>query len=72
MTYKTIVIGYTPKAKERAAAIESTANERAQEGWELIVVDEGLEEALILPAGGRLIFPTCLYTPADHLFFLGG
>ena len=37
-----------------------------------IVVDEGLEEALILPAGGRLIFSTCLYTPADHLFFLGG
>ena len=36
MTYKTIVIGYAPKAKERAAAIERTANERAQEGWELI------------------------------------
>ena len=35
-----------------------------------IVVDEGLEEALILPAGGRLIFPTCLYTPADDLLFL--
>ena len=37
-----------------------------------IVVDEGLEKALILPAGGRLIFPTCLYAPTDHLFFLGG
>lgn len=36
MTYKTIVIGFAPKAKERAAAIERTANERAQEGWELI------------------------------------
>lgn len=36
MTYKTIVIGYAPKAKERAATIERTANERAQEGWELI------------------------------------
>ena len=36
MTYKTIVIGYAPKAKERAAAIERTANERAQERWELI------------------------------------
>lgn len=36
MTYKTIVIGYAPKAKEMAAAIERTANERAQEGWELI------------------------------------
>lgn len=36
MTYKTIVIGYAPKAKEMAAAIERTANERAQKGWELI------------------------------------
>ena len=36
MTYKTIVIGYAPKTKEMAAAIERTANERAQEGWELI------------------------------------
>ena len=36
MTYKTIVIDYAPKAKEMAAAIERTANERAQEGWELI------------------------------------
>ena len=36
MTYKTIVIGYAPKAKERAATIERTANERAQEGWELL------------------------------------
>lgn len=36
MTYKTIVIDYAPKAKEMAAAIEITANERAQEGWELM------------------------------------
>ena len=36
MTYKTIVIDYTPKAKEMAAAIERAANERAQEGWELM------------------------------------
>ena len=36
MTYKTIVIDYAPKAKEMAAAIERAANERAQEGWELI------------------------------------
>ena len=35
-----------------------------------IVVDKGLEETLILPAGGRLIFPTSLYTPADDLLFL--
>lgn len=36
MTYKTIVIDYAPKATEMAAAIERTANERAQEGWELM------------------------------------
>ena len=36
MTYKTIVIDYTPKAKKIAAAIENTANEKAQDGWELV------------------------------------
>ncbi len=36
MTYKTILINYAPKAKEMAAAIEKTANERAQDGWELV------------------------------------
>lgn len=36
MTYKTIVIEYAPKAKKMAAAIENTANEKAQEGWELV------------------------------------
>lgn len=36
MTYKTLVIDYAPKAKEMAAAIERAANERAQEGWELM------------------------------------
>ena len=36
MTYKTIVIGYAPKAKEMAAAIEKAANERALDGWELV------------------------------------
>ena len=35
MTYKTIVIDYAPKAKKMAAAIEKTANEKAQDGWEL-------------------------------------
>lgn len=34
MTYKTIVIDYAPKAKKMAAAIEQTANEKAQDGWE--------------------------------------
>ena len=36
MTYKTIVIDYAPKAKKMAAAIEQTANEKAQDGWELV------------------------------------
>ena len=36
MTYKTIVIDYAPKAKKMAAAIEKTANERAQDGWVLV------------------------------------
>lgn len=35
MTYRTIVIDYAPKAKKMAAAIEQTANEKAQDGWEL-------------------------------------
>ena len=36
MTYKTIVVDYTPKAKKMAAAIEKAANEYAQNGWELV------------------------------------
>ena len=36
MTYKAIVIDYAPKAKKMAAAIEQTANEKAQDGWELV------------------------------------
>lgn len=48
MTYKTIVIGYAPKAKERAAAIERTANERAQEGWELITFSVTNSDKVIL------------------------
>ena len=36
MTYKTIVIDYEPKAAKMAAVIEETANEYAQNGWELV------------------------------------
>jgi energy-coupling factor transporter ATP-binding protein EcfA2 len=36
MTYKTILIDYAPKAKKMAIAIEEKANEKAQEGWELV------------------------------------
>ena len=35
MMYKTVVIDYAPKARKMAAAIEQTANEKAQDGWEL-------------------------------------
>ena len=38
MTYKTIVIDYAHKAKKMAAAIENTANEKAQDGWELVTL----------------------------------
>ena len=36
MMYKTVVIDYAPKAKKMAAAIEQTANKKAQDGWELV------------------------------------
>lgn len=36
MTYRTIVTDYAPRAKKMAAAIEQTANAKAQEGWELV------------------------------------
>lgn len=36
MTYKTLVIDYTPKAKKMAAAVEKAANKMAQSGFELV------------------------------------
>lgn len=36
MAYKTLVIDYSPKAKKMAEAVEAAANEKAQEGWELV------------------------------------
>ena len=36
MMYKTVVVGYAPKEKEMADAIEKEANERAKDGWELV------------------------------------
>ena len=36
MTYKTIVTDYAPRAKKMTAAIEKIANEKAQEGRELV------------------------------------
>ena len=34
--YKTIIVKYSPKAKEMAARIEDVANQMEQEGFELI------------------------------------
>ena len=34
--YKTIIVKYSPKAKEMAARIEAAANQMEQEGFELI------------------------------------
>ena len=34
--YKTMVVKYSPKAKEMAAKIEETANKMEQEGFELM------------------------------------
>ena len=34
--YKTIVVKYSPKAKEMAARIEDVANQMEQEGFELV------------------------------------
>ena len=35
MTYKTVVIDYTPHANTMSDKIEETANDMAQQGWEL-------------------------------------
>ena len=34
--YKTVVVKYSPKAKEMAARVEDTANKLEQEGFELV------------------------------------
>lgn len=34
--YKTVVVKYSPKAKDMAAKVEMTANKMEQEGYELI------------------------------------
>ena len=34
--YKTVVVKYSPKAKEMATRIEDTANKMEQEGFELV------------------------------------
>jgi len=36
LVYKTVVIKYSPKAKEMALKVEETANEMEKEGFELI------------------------------------
>ena len=34
--YKTVVINYSPKAKDMAARVEAAANKMEQEGFELV------------------------------------
>ncbi len=36
LVYKTVVIKYSPKAKEMALKVEETANEMEKEGFELV------------------------------------
>ena len=36
LLYKTVVIKYSPKAKEMALKVEETANEMEKEGFELV------------------------------------
>lgn len=48
MTYKTIVIECSSKAKKMAAAIEKHANELAQAGWELVNFSVTSSEKAIL------------------------
>ena len=47
--YKTVVIKYSPKAKEMAARVEETANKMEQEGFELV-------SCSITPSKGILVF----------------
>ena len=61
MTYKTIVIDYAPKAKKMAAAIEKTANERAQDGWELATL------SVTNSAKAILVFRVPDATPQEEL-----
>ena len=38
MMYKTVVIGYTPRATSMAKKVEDMANQMLQEGYELITM----------------------------------
>ncbi len=62
MTYKTIVIDYTPKAKKMSAVIEEKANQMAQAGWELVTFSTINSTKVILAFRA----PEKL-TPQDHI-----
>lgn len=51
MAYKTIVIGYAPKAKAMAAEIERITNEKAREDWELVTfsITNSAKAVLVFP-----------------------
>ena len=47
--YKTVVIGYLPKADDMAKKIEEKANEMLQEGYELITMSiTGTAKAILV------------------------
>ena len=57
--YKTVVIKYTPKAKEMAAKIEETANQMEQEGFRLV-------SCAVMPSSkGILVFQKTGKEPAE-------
>ena len=57
MAYKTIVVGYAPKTKIMAAAVEDASNKMERDGWELVTF------TIIGSAKGILVF----YQPAEEL-----
>lgn len=48
MTYETILVDCTSKTRKMAAAIETTANERARDGWELVTFSMANADKAIL------------------------
>ena len=57
MTYKTVVVPYTPKTKKLAAAIENVANAHACEGWEVVGFS-------VTPAGKAIVMFSVPEAPA--------
>ena len=54
--YKTVVVKYSPKAKEMAARVEETANKMDQKGFELVSfsITPSSKGILVFKTSGRL------------------